>query len=215
MPKTSQIAQVIEPACVGCTACANVCPSGAITMVERLAVVDEALCVGCPKCSEACLPYGAITMVDDPDPKELGIPFSEWDLPAVTELCAKARINPWFPICPCIGTTAGEVAAGIVRGASTPEELTIATGVRALCDFYCLAATLRLLDAHGVELDRPARDYRLYTDTVTEVAIWNISDEVADRYPEHFLREDRAAVEDGRLESLLPPLYPNIGRRPV
>lgn len=210
--KTSSVAQVHDAACVGCTVCANVCPSEAITMVDRLAVVDESRCVGCPKCMEACLPYGAISLAPDPDPKTLGLPVADWDHEAVEALCAQARVASFFPICVCTGTTAGEVAAAIVRGAETPEDLTLATGVRSVCAIWCLSGVLRLLEAHGVELDRPAKDYRIYTDSVTEVAIWTITDEVADKYPEHFLHQDRSAVDDGRLEGLV---FPAIRRRPT
>lgn len=51
--------------CCGCTACAAVCPRGAITMEpdeEGLSypVVDASLCVRCGKCVQACAFKGAL-----------------------------------------------------------------------------------------------------------------------------------------------------------
>lgn len=55
---------VDEDLCTGCTQCAQDCPYGAITMVERtgsrpaLASVDPSLCVSCGICSGSCAPMG-------------------------------------------------------------------------------------------------------------------------------------------------------------
>ncbi|MBR1921734.1 MAG: 4Fe-4S binding protein, partial [Kiritimatiellae bacterium] len=40
--------------CLGYGACANVCPKGAIVVVDGLAKVDKRLCIGCGKCVTAC-----------------------------------------------------------------------------------------------------------------------------------------------------------------
>ena len=74
MYKTSAIVSVTEDTCVGCRACYYVCPSEAITMVQRRAEVDESRCVGCFKCLEACIPYGAISIMRDPNPRTFRIP---------------------------------------------------------------------------------------------------------------------------------------------
>ncbi len=51
----------VTPACRGCIVhrCQNVCPRGAITIVDKKAVVDKEKCIECGKCTQAC-PYGAI-----------------------------------------------------------------------------------------------------------------------------------------------------------
>lgn len=41
--------------CVGCGACVNVCPKGAIHMVDGKAVTDHRTCDGCGSCTDACL----------------------------------------------------------------------------------------------------------------------------------------------------------------
>jgi Fe-S-cluster-containing hydrogenase component 2 len=212
MYKTSAIVSVTEDTCVGCRACYYVCPSEAITMVQRRAEVDESRCVGCFKCLEACIPYGAISIMRDPNPRTFRIPKEEIDQPGVEALCRSAQFHPKQWVCFCTFTTAGEIAAAILRGIRTPEELTLATGVRAKCGMWCLAPVMRLFKAHGVELERSKKDYRLYPDgDGSQVAIWTISDEVASKYPEYYLEEDRKAVEEGEVKN---PLFPDIQQRP-
>jgi NAD-dependent dihydropyrimidine dehydrogenase PreA subunit len=45
--------------CMGCGACADVCPTGAIVLVDGEARVYEERCTGCGACIDAC-PEGAI-----------------------------------------------------------------------------------------------------------------------------------------------------------
>ena len=48
--------------CLGLGSCANVCPFGAIEMVNNLALVHRELCVGCGRCVEVC-PRHVISLV--------------------------------------------------------------------------------------------------------------------------------------------------------
>jgi NAD-dependent dihydropyrimidine dehydrogenase PreA subunit len=45
--------------CTGCGACVDICPQGAISIQNDLAVIDQALCSKCGNCAEVC-PTGAI-----------------------------------------------------------------------------------------------------------------------------------------------------------
>jgi heterodisulfide reductase subunit A len=68
------VSQSDEMLCTGCSVCANVCPYGAITYinkeyrigggkteVRRVAQVNEAVCQGCGACTVAC-PSGAMDL---------------------------------------------------------------------------------------------------------------------------------------------------------
>ncbi len=57
----------VSPACRGCLVhrCEEVCPKGAISIINHKAVVDKEKCVECGKCTEAC-PYSAIILQKRP-----------------------------------------------------------------------------------------------------------------------------------------------------
>lgn len=208
------VVQITDEKCVGCRRCTQVCPSGALEMEGRLARLDESKCVGCFKCVEACIPYDAISIRSAPDPRVLSTATDETNKSLVETLCAKARFKADARICVCTGTTAAEVAAAIVDGVHEPEELALATGVRSKCGMWCLAPTMRLLEAHGIAVERSSKDHRIYPDGAgSETAIWTISDEVADKYPEYRVRESRAAVEDGTNLNSPTPWFPDIQPR--
>jgi NAD-dependent dihydropyrimidine dehydrogenase PreA subunit len=54
------VAKVKAEECVGCGACEDECPNGAIK-VDEIAVVNAADCVDCGNCADAC-PNSAITV---------------------------------------------------------------------------------------------------------------------------------------------------------
>jgi Fe-S-cluster-containing hydrogenase component 2 len=66
--------------CTGCGACVEVCPVGAIALVDGKASVDEEACTGCEACVDAC-PEGAIQPVVQ---GEL-VPIPERPAPAVRQ----------------------------------------------------------------------------------------------------------------------------------
>lgn len=210
MLETSAVIAVSDEACVGCRQCVSVCPADALSMKGRRAVVDEAACVGCFKCVEACTPFDAISVKRDPNPRVLTVPAEEYPQPEVDELCRQARLSPDARVCVCTGTTAAEIAAAVLAGIQEPEQLTLATGVRSKCGMWCLTPTMRLLEAHGVEVSRPYNDRRIYPDGCTDVAIWTIPDDVADKYPEYRLRENLAAVESGESLNSPTPWFPDV-----
>ena len=51
--------------CTGCGTCVDVCPAGAIHLVNNIAHIDQDRCNECEACIGAC-PNGAILMVTEP-----------------------------------------------------------------------------------------------------------------------------------------------------
>ncbi len=49
--------------CVGCCTCANICPVGAISMVNGKAHIDQNICIKCHSCENVC-PMRAIKIKD-------------------------------------------------------------------------------------------------------------------------------------------------------
>ncbi len=46
--------QVDKEKCNGCKACIDVCPVGAISMVDDKAQIDGSKCIDCGKCAQTC-----------------------------------------------------------------------------------------------------------------------------------------------------------------
>ena len=49
--------------CVGCGACVDVCPHGAISVQNSIAVIDQKLCRQCENCAVAC-PADAVYVLE-------------------------------------------------------------------------------------------------------------------------------------------------------
>ena len=55
---------VKEERCIGCGACVELCPVGAIQLREGKAHIDHSLCTDCERCVEAC-PQAALSVTPD------------------------------------------------------------------------------------------------------------------------------------------------------
>jgi Fe-S-cluster-containing hydrogenase component 2 len=198
MKKVFLLSKVDEDKCVGDRFCVNVCPTGAIDMVNKKAVVDQTKCAACLHCFDAC-GEGAIMIQERPEPMIMGSDTDQGDPADISDLCCRASLDPEERICLCMDIRAREVAAAILKGASSPEEVSAATGVRTSCGMWCMAPVQRLLQAHGCapEPEKARRWYPIQT------GLWNLPDEVADKYPEYCLAEDRDQFREGTLENLV------------
>ncbi|MEW6301406.1 MAG: (2Fe-2S)-binding protein [Thermodesulfobacteriota bacterium] len=101
-------------------------------------------------------------------------------------------MHPQQVICFCTGTRAEEVAAAILGGARTPEELSFRTGVRTGCKVECIQPVLRLLEAAGVRPARP-KGWQWYGRTAT---VFEVPAEVRRKYSARgfYFDEDEALL---------------------
>lgn len=178
---------VDEAKCTGDKHCQRICPSSAIKVVDGAARVEAARCVACAKCQDVC-PHDAIQMVSRTEPLIIKFNTDDADQARINEICAKAHCFPTQKICACTGTDTGEVVAAILGGAKSPEDLVVMTGIGSGCGIYCMGVVFRLFQAAGVE---PPDDPRW---NFLPISIWDIPENVANKYPEYYLKEDKDSL---------------------
>ncbi len=191
----NQLAKVDRERCHACSTCVKVCPVEAIHVEKQkdraLAAVDDQRCFGCTICISRC-PRQAIERVPRESPFQVGVSPEDVSPKAVREICEAAHMYPDQVVCYCHRVQAKEVAAAILKGAKSPEEVSRATGVRTGCGVLCITSTIRLLRAAGIRLNQ-SPGYQWYG---TEVSIWTIPEEVQKKYPQFYVKEDLQAIND-------------------
>ena len=91
-------------------------------------------------------------------------------------------------------TWADEVAACLLDGATTPEEVSLRTGMRTGCTIECIQPLLRLVQAAGNELHPDPDGWQWYGVTTTA---WEIPEEVKEKYNSRgfYFDEDRELLD--------------------
>jgi ferredoxin len=193
MKRVTIVAKVEQKDCIGCKTCQKVCPVLAIQVEDKKAKVNEDACRACANCADRC-PVYAITMVKRDKPFEVKVDPGKFDREKINALCVKAHFNPEQVLCYCVGVRAEEVAAAILDGAKTPEEVSSRTGIRTGCTIECIQPILRLLDAAGVPLERNSDGWQWYGKTVTA---WDMPEEVKQKYDSRgfYFKEDRELLD--------------------
>jgi ferredoxin len=177
-----QSIDVVDENCTGCYRCERVCPTSAITMVgekrKALAVVDADACIACMRCIDSC-DDDAMVIVERDEPVVIEHPTDGADPDAVLDLCRAAGLNPNQLACVCSGTQAKEIAAAVLDGADTFEEVALQTGAQSGCLIYCSVPIRRILRNHTGNAQSTSQVRRYETDH----GLLDISPEVAERYP--------------------------------
>mgnify|MGYP001123550039 FL=1 len=185
---------VVDPAiCTGCRTCEKVCPTESIRVGDnKKASANLETCTGCGNCESRC-PVLAIKLVPVRQKRVIEVDWTKAPREAVVALCQKARFHPEAVLCYCTGTRAREVAAAILLGAKTPEEVSRATGIRTGCSVECIQPILRLLSAAGIKLDR-APGWQWYGLTATN---WDLPESVLKNpaYRTFYVEDDRKLME--------------------
>lgn len=193
MKLVNLIAVVDEEKCIGCKTCEKVCPVLAIKVLDRKSKVDNERCRGCAACEQRC-PVYAIRMEKRKELVFVGVDISSVDYNRVVDLCNKARLNPEQVVCYCTGTRAEEVAAAILKGAKSPEDVSFMTGARTGCKVECIQPILRLLEAAGIKPVPPQGGWQWYGRTIT---VWEIPREVREKHSSRgfYFDEDEILLE--------------------
>jgi len=177
--KIVQFVSSVDPEkCNGDKRCEKLCPSGAIKVVEKIAVVQQDRCVACGKCSEVCR-EDAVEMVRRIQPLTIAFNMESVDPEKIQALCAQAGLLPDLPLCACTATTVGEIAASILAGAKSPEDVVVGTGAGSGCGIYCMAVIFKLFDCAGVQIPKDPRWNNL------PLTSHDVSEKIAKKYPEY------------------------------
>jgi len=171
-----------------------VCPVYAIKVKKRAKEIqldiDTSRCVGCWNCEQRC-PVRAIEMIPC-EPRVLGTDVSTVDYAEIEALCRKAHFNPKQIVCYCTATRGEELAAAIVAGAKTPDEVVLATGIGSGCGIECNQPIQRFLAAADLTHQRPKPGWQWYGKTITA---WEVDPEVIKNYPVFCFEDDRKLLE--------------------
>lgn len=149
-------------------------------------------CRGCSNCVDRC-PSSAITLELCEPPFEVRVDTDDLSAKEIESLCLKAKLHPQQIVCYCTNTTAGEIAAAILKGARTPEAVSRMTGARTGCTVLCVQSIVKLLEASGERIE-PKETHPCYGLTFT---LWDVPPEIREKYKPggyHF-EEDEALIE--------------------
>ena len=189
MRTVNKVAVVDGEKCTACGTCVGLCPVEAIVLAKqakkRSAAVDETMCLACTICMTRC-PEHAISMAKRESPLQVGVDMSGVSKKEIARICQNAHMLPEQIICYCHRVQAQEVAAAILQGAQTPEDIARATAARTGCGVLCITGIIRLLRAAGVDLTE-APGWQWYG---LELSVWEVSPEIIQKYSQYYLAED-------------------------
>ena len=126
------------------------------------------------------------------EPYVLKTDVSQFDYKEIEDLCKKARFHPKQGVCYCSASRAEELAASILAGAKTPDEVVRATGIGAGCGIECNQTIMRFLEAAGISYERPKQSWQWYGRGMTA---WEVPPDVKKDFPVFHFEEDRELLD--------------------
>lgn len=185
--------------CRICRKCEDICPAAAISLARegKKMAVDPGRCIDCQRCMDAC-PENAITMLPRESDRVLRVDLAGLDPEEIKRLCRRAGLAPGEAVCACSFITARELAAAVLLGARTPEDVCAMTGVRRGCGIYCLVNVFKILEAGGVTPEERIKS-RLYHHPLDPLDIPEERlREIDARFPQFRLLEDVSLIRKFR-----------------
>lgn len=187
-------AKVNMELCKGCKTCEMVCPVYAIQVKKKAKKIqtdiDVNKCVGCWNCEQRC-PEHAIEMISC-DPRILATDVEKFNYRDIEVLCRKAHFNPKQVVCYCTASRAEELAAAILDGAKSPDEVVLATGIGSGCGIECNQSIQRFLEAADLSYERPKLSWQWYGKTITA---WEVNSKIREKYPVFRFEEDQKLLD--------------------
>ena len=196
--------RVEEDKCIGCRICELVCPTLAITMLNRKPRIELDSCSGCGNCVSRC-PTKCMYTEKRTAPVVWKTDVSSVDRLELEELCEKAGFNSEQVVCFCTGTRAKELAAATLKGAKTSAEIARMTGIRSGCTVECSTAPLRFLKAAGIKLEK-GPGWQWYGLTPT---IWDIPASVRQKHAGrgfYFDDDEKLLTKLAARKAVVPPI---------
>ena len=129
--------------------------------------VDD--CRGCINCADRC-PASAIVIEPRKEPYTVGVDPAECDPGEIMRICRVANLHPKQIVCYCTDVRAGEIAAAILKGAKTPEDVSRMTGARTGCTVLCVQSIIKLLEVSGNPVQAMGT-HQVYGKTFT---VWDV-----------------------------------------
>jgi bacterioferritin-associated ferredoxin/NAD-dependent dihydropyrimidine dehydrogenase PreA subunit len=151
-------------------------------------------CRGCSNCSSRC-PSVAISLKELDESYTVRVEVEDRIKEQVRDICVRAKMHPESIVCFCTSTRAMEIAAAIVKGAKTPEDVSKMTGARTGCGVLCIQPIFRLMQAAGRELGVSPQSHVWYHTVPT---LWEIPSHVVEECEGRGFRfeEDKAYYEE-------------------
>ena len=203
--KTVIMVPSVDPdKCIGCGFCTTRCIFGAITVDEnRKASVHDESCMCCMGCFDIC-PNMAISIKMLEQPYIHSTDTEDVDHDEIAALCRKVNRDPERVICHCTHTKATEVAASIIKGARTVAEVGLMTGIKSSCRLHCTMPVIQMLEAYGCMQKSSDNNHTEFFKC--EISLDKITDEIVQKYPQYYLKEDLEIMKQNELP-FLPEMF--------